>query len=635
MPNTRSHIYLKYRQLVQHLLVPDATSYRLYNYDDLYVKHDLYDTFIEYKKACGNDNYVYLTGLTGSGKTSLLKSVFKHYENTILLSDEELIIPYSFDNSVNNSEFHQKLSRLLFMACKKISSHFHIDNFTKQPDEFCMYIAERRESYGYNQRGWEECSSKTLLDQLHESHPLELSLIALKYMLKNPNCTIKNVIIIIDDIETIAEENELLPIFSCDKINSCLQNRSLIEKKKWCLNLIVACRHYVYRMKQTNETSHETHEKPPINEQNLEAFSHTNYDMNNIPSLYDILKKRKDTILATLSGQAKEDFLEIWKLLEIILRQAGNLILSLNLNNYRKSLETIAEVVFNKRWIQKNESIDGAFKVGTIDADYFTHLPALLRAIGLKEEEIYNENISLIPNLLYNDVNGDMDLWVLLILSYFLKNHTNSINDWKQSIHLQSVNKIFVELFTDNKTYINNVTQSICYLITKRLLLRSIDQMQQDSTDIIPSDFTNTEQYDKFTHVYISNAAKYLYETLPINSVLFEMYINDTYLNGKKHYPDEASNYLQFNIYNFRACIDYLSHFIDKEIELRKFIVNRGLTSEFVEAFGETPVTNLLYLGLKNSHKSYYKQITDYSKEIENSLNQLGDKLKKCYHILN
>ena len=626
----RSNIYLKYGEYIEDLLTPTIDSYRKHTFEKLYIRHSLYDDLKKYKEKRNIDDFLYLTGLTGSGKTSLLKDVFKHYENTYVLENKMLVIPFACDNCVGEpKELKMKIANLFFGVIRKLCKEYGLKKYDENVEEFREYIENRRTSFSVNQRGWREVSAEILLDQLYEDHPLELSLLAFKYTMGQDNNPIDNIIFIMDDVESVGSEKELFPIYLANKVRECLDNRARKEKEKWCCTVIVACRHYVSRILLTKKNYQSDDDAllnaADITKDTLESFGGNEIDIGNGPSLKLIIEKREKTIEASMQDDEKAEFKEICAVLNSIVNQAGQLLLSLNINDYRITLNQLKTIICNRRWLQKFDSSDGAFRIGTAEENYYRNKPNIIRAIAMGENDAYWGDKSIIPNLLSNNSDGG-DIWKLLILSLFVN---DTERNWNSSVDLDILKSKLSAIFNENETYVNEINESLIFLIMNRLLLRGKFEEQRDSVDLRCIDAKNA----KF--VYPSSAVKILWDYLAENSILFELFVDDIWIeNPCRTENDFGKKFIQFNLSNFKECVSYLDYLIDVEYNIRLYLKNRDFTKEYSNLFGERPITKQLINGLWNSYNAYFKDKfnVDVHEQVilANQLNKLNSKIELC-----
>ena len=566
----RSNIFLKSKENINALLATSIESQSQYTYEELYVPNTLSKELSYYLNKQQINHLVYLTGLTGTGKTSLLKYVFRHFSNTYEFLDKTLIIPFACDGQVGETfELKKKLANMFFGVTNVLCENYGLEQYNEDVKGFYEYIKKRRVQYSVNQNSWRKATPEEIIDQLYQKYPLELSLLAFKYTMCQKNNPINNVVFIMDDLESVGVNKEVFPIYLANKIKLCLDNLSSDEKGKWSCTTIIGCRHYVYRIFDTRRRYIENDDRwlelAELDRTTMESFSGEELDIGECVSLIDIITTRKNSIIKKLSGDDEKDFEEICKVLINIVEQVGELILSLNINDYRRTFSLLKSIIYNKRWIQKYDSNSGAFKIGTAAENYNTKLPNVMRAVALGENNVYFGEKSIIPNLLQNKKEEGYDLWIVLNLAHFILSANDS--SWDESIELRNIREKINILFGDDELKKDACNEAIDFLIIKRLLLRGKRQEQRDSTDL------KDNNLDHIKYVYLSNAAKMLWNNLGTSSILFEIFIDDVWIeNPTRKQLDYGKRYNLFNNLNFNECLNYLQYLIKEEIKIRRYI---------------------------------------------------------------
>lgn len=468
--------------------------------------------------------------------------------------------------------------------------------------EFINYIKKRKKQCSVNQESWKLISDDEILNQLYNNDSLELALLAFKYTMSQEKNKINNFIFIMDDLESVGQKEEILSIYLANKIEACLENRDELEKDKWCCTVIIACRHYVFRILNTkwnNGDDNNLLQKAGIDKSTMESFSVDEFDMGDGPSISEIIDKRKETIIKDMDKDDKEGFNEICLMLHEIVNQVGDLLLGLCCNDYRKTFKRLKKIIYNKHWLQRVDSINGAFKIRTVKENFFNNKANIVRALALGEDEIYNNDESIVPNLLANRQDGG-DLWVLLTLNFVLRN--NGEANWKRSINLEKVKEDVRGIFTDNNLYFQEFEYALEFLILNRILLRGRVEEQRDSVDLSEIDLSNV----KF--VYPSNAAKILWDSLAENSIWFELFIDDIWIeNSFRKEMDSVKKYRQFNLINFIECINYLEYLLNVEYKLRLYLKNRGNIKRYYDKFASKAILCQLLKGLNKSFNAYFQ----------------------------
>lgn len=501
--NNNIEKYLKNE--IDFLLAPSADQLNNVDFEDVYISVPLAENFLSSALTYSqSDKIFYLTGVTGSGKSMILKKVFKYHGMAPEIDNNTLIIPFSFDNfpsnpsnlDVDKEGIKNVYINMLSSACKLIEKSYpNLKLVEDNEDDFINTVSKSRADYTQIPNVWPRPTINERIKYFMKNNPIPFNTSILKYYLNQKECPIDNIVILVDDIEGAGEEQELIPIKIAYRIITCLENTP--KTKDWSIHLIISCRNYVYRLIMDNSFTAER--------QRIETYTESeDYHLEKSPSIAAIVNKRYQAI-------SKKDKSEKWKtaldtvlaLLVGIDSSIGEFILNLKIQNIRKALSVTKRIIYNKQWIQRDyiEESSGAFTIDSVK-DYDTTPATLIRAIGMRESTIYSSNISDIPNVMFNE--NETDLYPLLVLKYCLQFRSNNKKyaNWHDIINLHvfynKIDHIFGESATLHKPLFVKVTQ---YLILNRLLLRSIDQLQNNTMPV------NEKNIHEITKVYISNAA--------------------------------------------------------------------------------------------------------------------------------
>lgn len=173
---------------------------------------------------------------------------------------------------------------------------------------------------------------------------------------------------------------------------------------------------------------------------------------------------------------------------------------------------------------------------------------------------------------------------------------------------------------------------AIWLLLSNRIILRSSDQEQKELTGI------TRENFKAIKHVYVSNVAYDYIHLLRTNSVIFEMLLDDIYLNKNEiPYPiDYKSNFKTFNKGAFLMCLKYLNKMIEAEMKLREIIYDRNKENDFFCAFSQDFVSQILLDGLNESFNLYFrdKKIDDldYIAQCTGLKDSIHSKINNAYN---
>ena len=610
----KSKIQRYLKSEIDFLLAPSANQLNNVSFDDIYIPVEDAQIFLQTALHKSNiDKILYFTGLTGSGKSMILKKVFSINGMTSKIIDNNLIIPFSFDNLLNGisssnkdtskieKSIEQMFVNMLSDACEELENNIvGLKIANENIEDYYKHLKKSRGDYSQYKNGFLKISTEERINNLYSENPIAYFTSILKYYLNQDNCPVNNIVIIIDDIEGVGEQCELFPVKVAYRIITCFENQ--VKGKSWSTHVIISCRHYVYRL---------IDKKYSFERQQIEAYTESEiFNIEDAPPLYDIIEKRYDAIYKKDKNAKWVIALSIVStILKRIDNTIGEFILNLNIRNVRKALSTLKTMIYNKQWIERDyyEEVPGAFTISTIN-EYNLTPATLIRAIGMEESLIYFSDDSKIPNVLFN--KDEMDLYLLLIIKYCINNMNSTYSNWRNSINLDAFYQKIQFVFENDseKKYFVLATR---YLILNRLLLRSIDQLQNDTKPV------DEESVQLINSVYIANSAVDIWNLLEKNSVLFEMYIDDiwtdnTTRNMTKH------QYRGFDTENYNAALLYMNTLINKESSLRKKAYNLGKIEEYYNLFGKDSVSNHLLEGLENSLNNFYKN--DANEQSEYSM---------------
>jgi hypothetical protein len=269
----------------------------------------------------------------------------------------------------------------------------------------------------------------------------------------------------------------------------------------------------------------------------------------------------------------------------------GEFVKQLELKDMRKSLLKMQELIIHKGLQKKSdEEIAGAFQIDSVDQFDLSRVN-LIKVLGLGNTKYYTNKDNLIPNLLINEQEEGMELYALLTLNYFLRASGYVEATWDNSISIPLFYNKMKNIFGFNEEIQKNIFgKAIQFLINNRLLLRSADQPQDDVPGIGLNNVNDIE------FVYVSGAAVTLWNELGKSSALFQLYLDDIWL-------DEDSSYFEENGNDIEHCLEYLTYLIDVEQKIFNLAANRGKRAkdDYLRAFGEKAICRQLLQGLISS----------------------------------
>lgn len=355
-------------------------------------------------------------------------------------------------------------------------------------------------------------SPQQQLNYLKKSNSFAYYLCMFKLLLDQPETTIENVVLVLDDIESLKETHVIKIMDVYHHAYECIKN---MKKRKYKVKLIISGRPHTFRfilennvLKRQFESYGVSHEIPILNP----------------PSLDLIFEKRFNYFKQKLQDEGKlvvsnvTSWNEAYNILIYICSQAdinlGATIYELNFYNIRESMLTFVKLLCNRMWLQKNLYFEASFTVSLNNFNLSSS--ALLKAVIHGNNNFYANN-QLVPNIFLSNKYKNYSFYCLLIIKYFI---------FKNSIHNYGRFDFDVySLFNDcSQFWENNILhileECVNYLIEKKILLYSIHEEEYENKNITINDKRK---------LYLSSKGLCIWNMLASKSVLLECYREDTY----------------------------------------------------------------------------------------------------------
>lgn len=465
--------------------------------------------------------------------------------------------------------------------------------------------------------------SKIMLKIL-KTVPTAFASCQLQYVMDQEKCNLRLVVFIVDNIEAFRHpktENSKLkyidPIIEAFKLSDCIGQRG--NSTKWCFNMIIACRHHIWRIMKGEFTdnsdenillqSYVTTEKP--------------YDLAKPVNVNDIIYNREDIFSKKVRDPQKwNDAVDIVNtILQKMENGIGDFVMQLELKDIRKSMSVMQGLILHKGLQKKSdeEIAAGAFQIDSIEQFDLSRVN-LIRTLGLDNKKYYSGLSSIIPNLLHNNRKEGTELYILLSLNYFLIRCDYMEPAWDNSISISDFYETMKFIFKYNNSKLNHLFEdAIRFLFQNRLLLRSADQPQ----DEVPG--LSLTEIKKIENAYVSGSAVKLWEELGKSSALFQLFLDDIWLDEKSDYFGDDGN-------DIEHCVKYLFTLQEIEIEIHNQSKNLSTERAYIEAFGTTPICKHLANGLSTSLETI---ITSNNPWQHSKINRARQTLQKLRRLSN
>lgn len=539
------------------------------------------------------DKSLVFTGLTGSGKTTILRHVFGLEKNASNpnIDGKTIIIPIDFNRSQKSPQ--DGILSSLRVAVEKIGEICGIDYPDSENEQFYTYIkAKRADFLQLNPKHGRSTTHKERMDTFIDKMPTTFASCQLQYVMDHTANSFELVVLVVDNIEAFLDSNAknsqsryLAPIIEAFKLADCIGQRE--TPTKWRFNMVIACRHHIWRI-MNGEFSDNTPENAL-----LQSYVTTEkpYDLESPVKVNEIVQKREEVF-----SRMQRNF-DKWNtavdvvntVLHAMEDNVGDFVLQLGLKDLRKSMSKMREIILHKglQKVSDEQLVNGAFQIGSVEQFDLTRVN-IIRVIGLGDQEYYSDKSSIIPNLLFNEFDKGIELFPLLTLKYFLKACQYSEPSWDKPVSIPdfyvAMESIFINQYPAFSKFFE---RSIQFLIQRRLLLRSADQPQ----DEVPG--LSSVEIKKIERVYVSGSANVLWRELGYSSALFQLFLDDIWL-------DENTDYFGIDGNDIEHCVKYLETLYDAE--QRIFNTARNLSSTcakyYLTDFGKVPICNQLVSGL-------------------------------------
>lgn len=574
---------------IKSILTPSVRTYQ--NCIVPYVSHPEAEQWLQtcLERDPLRDRIQVFTGLTGSGKTTIIRHVFGLENSSSIpkIFGKTIIIPIDFNRSQRNAQVAilSSLRATIDILCESFSLEYP----SETNENFYYYINKVRRDLLCQDPTFTPCTPHSdRIKNLRDTLPNAYASCQFQFVMDQDSCPLDLAVLVVDNVEAFLDPQAkntasryLSPIIEALRLAECLQSRN--NDTGWSFNLLIACRHHIWRIMKgaSDDNSRES--------VLLQSYvADPPYDLAAPASIPDIIKKREEI----LSRKARDS--QKWNkaqtVVNVILSEVesslGDFILQLELKDIRKSLATTTDLVLHKN-LQKNPSEEispGAFRIDSPEQFDLSRVN-LIRTIGLGNSLYYTNQSSIIPNLLYNEISEGFELYPLLVLKYFLIRCHYSEPVWDNSIHLSDFYSVIFSF--GNSTFTSFCTRAVHYLISHRLLLRSADQPQEDVPGLSEAEIKNIES------IYVSGSAIVLWNELSKSSALFQLFIDDIWLPEDCDYFKNGGN-------DIEHCLEYLKTLIQTEEHIYNIIRNTSRHNAYcyIKAFGSEPVCFQLLKGL-------------------------------------
>lgn len=422
-------LYRKFNAVFTEILHPDDGSYDMDTYCK--TKNLIEDRVIDVMNNF-SDSIVPVLGYTGMGKTYLMHYCIRKRYNingliknmSFLVNDgvnKSVIIYASYDAHKMDDVADGRLAGKLAAASNEILKELKIDNETKEgkldiSKNVAEYIRQNKAELLEINAPSTDALDIEKAENLYKTNQLAYEQEKIKWLLTKKATDIKDVIVILDDIEGLVNvkkknliEYELIDTYL--KMYDCLR-RCENEDRKYKVKLFLCMRERTYNgvKKSAWYNTHRVNNDP--------------FSLASAIKLGEIFMKRFSALenkTGVLKEIRKRDTWEeaknvLSRLSDELERILGNSILEICNYNVCDAVQLFASILGNRQWTQKSEKAQASFKIE--EYQYYLSPASCYRAIAMKNAVVYTNEYHL-TNIFYeNDKIGYcLPIYILMMMN--------------------------------------------------------------------------------------------------------------------------------------------------------------------------------------------------------------------------
>lgn len=647
-------IYRKFKYQFDNLLNADELPKNDNEFKEMYVndedfERELYD-FLELY----SNSMKFCVGYTGIGKTTSIRYCLELGTSTVTKLETKsrnssskylVIFPTFLDGARRQpGDTFDFIGRVASVCTSLEEKHPELREIRRTSggrNKFYHFIRkhtprilETKDDYSFIDLSTED-EIKMKLAYAQKNYPFEYYANKLKYYIMTMNSTYDRLVIVLDDIETLSEQQQHEVIEEYLHFYGCMNNTDVPEKLDYRINMLISVRPHTLRLYR--------HKDLVEKYRGLEAFSlATNTVLKkNAIDLSLFFKKRFDYYTSKSSAIIgnKETWEECYDNL-MLLNDAfegkyKTMIVNLCFFNVRAALAIYSKILSNRFWIQGNRTKEIFFTVNT--KQYNFNNINVIRAIGCGNSAVFTgSNDSVIPNIFKTTEKEDYSIFCLLVMRFFIRkiaNEDDSI-DVTYGENAMELGEILQQwTCTVGEERKNQLHIALEYLFEIKVLRKSIE----DTEDIETLD--KLESLNDDSKLYISPRGYELMAMLSRDSVYFEMLRECAWreYNGReKIYSRQSSYELLIQKKQDIIFLDLLEYidFLREQEENVFFDPSENINlDEYRNAFGLTMMVTHLLTGVERSliysglfyNYEVNKKFNTVKKNIDESTQRLWD----------
>jgi hypothetical protein len=533
------------------------------------------------------DGFYYLMGFTGIGKTTFIQHTFNCFDNNPTIVDSTLIIPTFCDSShFTDDTLHNRIAAKIDSAILSLQDSYSLFYSDEMLYKFIYETKRELLGLGDDRRNLDH---QGRLDALFSKSRFAYETERLKYFLNQLD--MRNIILILDDIESLSWKHEKIFVSSFLRLYDCLKNN---EERTYKVKILISGRQYSYRLLSKEEW--------------FSAYGLSDeFVMDTAPNLSDIFEARfnevNNQIAKTHEPKNKEEWQRSYEILQHVSSKLytkyGITILELNNYNIREALKDFKDILSNRRWMQKNQNPSASFKIDELN--FAVTNISVLAALAYGEGDQYFDEYHPIANLLHNEQVDDCELLLIYIVKFLLINEHQTVRHGFPICELS-----YMLGFVDSLFPIENIgsrfEKIIQYMLKRKLIFPSPDDSSENPSK-----------------VFLTPRGVALWKLLPEHSFLLELYREDIWRDDVKYSPKKTVDLSLNDLFN--DIIKYTEELFDVEKRNLQYAISVNKLNIFHNIFGEDLICKRLLSSINASKYFFPTEMSNST--LKSKINEL------------
>lgn len=622
-----SDIYRKFSEQFEQLFDADEIAKNEQEFNETYVHDYDFEGQLQRFKEAKTDMAKFCVGYTGIGKTTGLRYCLGlgiSNEARFDTNNKIIVFPTFLDGyQVKDMDKFDLPSRIAAVCTGLKKKHPELKELLKTregKEEFYDFVC-RHTSFALENidpvDAMDMDDSELIKEKLkgaYRENPFEFQANQLKFCIMKKYDCYEQLIILLDDIESLPEDYQKETIATYLKFHKCMQNTDYPLDRKYNIKILISVRPHTHRIVHRSRQV----ETFPISEP--EVLKKKAVDLDSLFekrfNYYTIHSEREIGNIDTW----KKCYYALCEMNEAFSGKYKDMISNLCFMNIRVALASYARIFANRFWIQKNKIKEDIFSVYA--PEYSFNNINVIRALACNEEEMYFGDInSIIPNIFYTTKEEDLSVYCMLLLKYFEKKRDNEVYGLNAEF-LKDVKMELRVIFGEDVA--KKFVSTLEFLFERKILRKSI----KDKDDAKTLD-TKESLVDK-SRLYISPRGTELLKMFERDSVLFEMLRENAWRDYENwNYSNKSSAELmkegkQKDI--FIDLLEYVEFLSEKEAEILSAVKIKNRRNEYKNVFGKKAIVELILKGIENS-LNYSGIMQDF--EIKKRYREIKCKISK------